>query len=139
MEATGEKITLNFGQKNTNPINKESVVSGTESIQEFGKSPVIEYLKQVHKDHLLPHFLPFKKLAEAEQEFEDTEDKTQGGFKYSLDEFHINPRVAPSLARSVKNIHNLHTLSLVNTMLNTESFNTLIESTPRSIQSLDLS
>ena len=28
------------------------------------KSPVIEYLKQVHKDNLMPRFLPFKKLQE---------------------------------------------------------------------------
>ena len=99
---------------------------------------MIEYLKQVHKDHLLPHFLPFRKLAEAQQEFEES-GNLQAGFKYSLDEFHINPRVAPSIARSVSNIANLQTLSLVNTMLNEEAFSTLIESTPRTLLDLDLS
>ena len=62
------KLTLNFRHKNTNSIGKDGILS-EKSFQEFTKSPVIEYLKQVHKDHLLPHFLPFKKLAEAEQDF----------------------------------------------------------------------
>lgn len=43
--------------------NKESHASNQST--EVGKSPMIEYLKQVHKDNLAPHFLPFKKLAEA--------------------------------------------------------------------------
>ena len=29
---------------------------------EIGKSPVVEYLKKVQKDKLLPHFMPFRKL-----------------------------------------------------------------------------
>ena len=30
--------------------------------KDFGKSPIVEYLKQAQKDNLLPHFMPFKKL-----------------------------------------------------------------------------
>ena len=100
---------------------------------------MIEYLKQVHKDNLAPHFLPFKKLAEAQDEYEISGNADFNGFKYSLDEFHINTRVAPSLAKSIRNIHNLQVLSLVNTMLNDESYITLIENTPNTLISLNLS
>ena len=31
---------------------------------DMGKSPIVEYLKQVNKDKLLPHFIPFKQLKE---------------------------------------------------------------------------
>ena len=130
---TESKATVRFKY-----LGDEKSFAKDESFQDFSKSPVIEYLKQVHKDNLLPHFLPFKKLAEAQADFEDTGEVTSG-FKYSLDEFHINIRVAPSLARSIKNIHNLQTLSLVNTMLNEESYMILINSTPKTLQSLDLS
>ena len=92
----------------------------------------------MHKDNLAPHFLPFKKLAEAQDEY-DVSGADHNGFKYSLDEFHINTRVAPSLAKSIRNIHNLQVLSMVNTMLNDESYMTLIENTPKSLVSLDLS
>lgn len=122
------------------PKSRASVAPAEENFQDFSKSPVIEYLKQVHKDGLAPHFLPFKKLAEsqAQQNLEDSRDISQG-FRYSLDEFHINTRVAPSLAKSVKNIHNLHSLSLVNTMLYDEAFNIIVDSTPKTLISLDIS
>ena len=55
---------MNFKLNNRASGGRNSVIS-TQSVKEFTKSPVIEYLKQVHKDNLLPHFLPFKKLAEA--------------------------------------------------------------------------
>ena len=98
LEDGEDKITLPKHQKNTLKGNGSFVKD--EGLQDFSKSPIIEYLKQVHKDNLLPHFLPFKKLAEAQADFEDTGEITSG-FKYSLDEFHINIRVAPSLARSI--------------------------------------
>ena len=46
---------------------------------------MIEYLKQVHKDNLAPHFLPFKKLAEAQDEYDVSGNADFNGFKYSLD------------------------------------------------------
>ena len=99
---------------------------------------MIEYLKQVHKDNLAPHFLPLKKLAQAQDEYDASGFDGQG-FKYTLDDFTINTRVAPSLAKSIRNIHNLQVLSLVNTLLNDESYTMLIENTPNSLVSLDLS
>lgn len=67
---------------------------------EVGKSPIIEYLKQAQKDHLLPHFMPFKKLQET------TNQLLNGGqgLKYCLDQFSINIRNAPSIASAVMNI-----------------------------------
>ena len=64
-------------------------------MEEIGKSPIVEYLKQVNKDKLLPHFMPFKKLQEA------TAPGANSGLKYCLDQFCINTRVAPSLASAV--------------------------------------
>lgn len=47
-----------------------------------GKSPIVEYLKQVQKDKLLPHFMPFKKLQEAANS-----GNNGSGLKYCLDQF----------------------------------------------------
>ena len=47
-----------------------------------GKSPIVEYLKQVQKDKLLPHFMPFKKLQEAA-----SSGQKGSGLKYCLDSF----------------------------------------------------
>ena len=61
------------------------------------------------------------------------------GFKYSLDGVSINPRVAPSFAKTMHGMTNLHTLSLVNTMLNQESFNIFMSNAPKTLVELDLS
>ena len=60
---------------------------------------MIEYLKQVEKDRLLPHFMPFMNLEEAK-----TDGKYSNGLKYSLKAFNINNRVAPSIASAIINI-----------------------------------
>ena len=98
----------------------------------MGKSPVVEYLKQVQKDKLLPHFMPFKHMQDAA--------KTGGvGLKYSLDSFSINARVAPSIASAIQNIKGMRVMSLIDTMLGEEAFMTILAATPNSLISLNLS
>ena len=72
------------------------------SAKKIGKSPMIEYLKQVEKDRLLPHFMPFMNLEEA-----TTEGRYSNGLKYSLKAFYINMRVAPSIASAIVNLEHL--------------------------------
>ena len=100
---------------------------------ETNKSPIVEYLKQVEKDRLLPHFLPFKRLEEA------TSSAGGTGLKYSLDSFSINTRVAPSIASAIMNMKNLRSMSLIDTMLHEEAFLIILETTPRTLTSLNLS
>ena len=80
-EASGEKVTVKVSHKNNQSRNS---IASDENVKDSGKSPMVEYLKQVHKDNLLPHFLPFKKLAEAEADFHDT-GEVASAFLYSLD------------------------------------------------------
>lgn len=90
---------------------------------DLSKSPIVEYLKQVQKDKLLPHFMPFKHLEDA--------SATGGvGLKYSLDSFSINSRIAPSIASAIRNIQSLRTMSLIDTMLGEEALLTILEVTP---------
>ena len=67
-----------------------------------GADPKTEYLKQCHKDKLMPHFLPFKKLTEAENENNKT-----GDFRYKLDDLHITTRIAPSISKSLQSMQSL--------------------------------
>ena len=79
--------------------------------------------------------MPFKKLQEA------TNQPMDGGqgLKYCLDQFSINVRNAPSIASAIMNLQQLHSMSLVNTMLNEESFMILLNATPKTLVSLNLS
>ena len=104
------------------------------SAKKIGKSPMIEYLKQVEKDRLLPHFMPFMNLEEA-----TTEGRYSNGLKYSLKAFNVNMRVAPSIARALINLEQLQSMSLIDTNLSEESFMIIMKATPQKLTSLNLS
>ena len=104
------------------------------SAKKIGKSPMIEYLKQVEKDRLLPHFMPFMNLEEA-----TTEGRYSNGLKYSLKAFYINMRVAPSIASAIINLEHLQSMSLTDTNLSEESFMIIMKAVPQKLTSLNLS
>ena len=95
---------------------------------------MVEYLKHVEKDKILPHFLPFKHLEESATHFGGS-----NGIKYSLDSFSINMTKAPAIASAIKNMQGLRSMALVDCRLGEEAFLTLLSATPTTLTSLNLS
>ena len=102
------------------------------------KDPIIQYLKNAHKNKMPPHKVAFKNKVMSKEEQVSTEVEPDD-IVYNLKAININNQFAQAFAENLKVNQHLNYLILQGNKLNDKTFIELIKSFPSQIKKLDIS